>query len=101
MLLSIAWAQEGAAQGPGGIAAFLPLIFIFVIFYFLIIRPQAQKAKQHRAFLESVKRGDEVITAGGLMGRVEGITDRWITLEVSEDVRIRVLKTSVIGPYKE
>ena len=101
MLLSIAWAQEGAAQAPGGFAAFLPLIFIFVIFYFLIIRPQSQKAKQHRSFLEAVKRGDEVVTAGGLMGRVEGVTDKWVTLEVSEGVRIRVLKTSVMGPYKE
>jgi preprotein translocase subunit YajC len=101
MLFSVAWAQEAATPAQGGLSQFLPLIFIFVIFYFLIIRPQSQKAKQHRKFLDEMKRGDEVVTAGGLMGRVEGLTDRWVTLEISDDVRIRILKTSIMGPYKE
>ncbi len=95
MLLAIAHAQAAPAQGPSGIEAFLPFIFIFVIFYFLIIRPQAKKQKTHQEFLTKLKRGDEVITASGILGTIEGITDQFVTLEIAEGVRIKMLRSQI------
>ncbi len=80
----------GEAAGGGGMMAILPLILMFVIFYFLLIRPQQRKAKEHRNFLENLKRGDRVITAGGLIGEITGLTDQTVTLEIADRIRVKV-----------
>ena len=96
---SLAWAANGApANGPGGIASFLPLILIFVIFYFLLIRPQQKKVKEHQAFVSGLKQGDKVVTNGGIHGVITGLTDTVITLEVADNVRIKVSRPNIAGP---
>lgn len=98
MFFSIpAWAQDAAAKGPSTIEQFMPFIAIFVIFYFFMIRPQSKRHKEHVSFLGSMKRGDEVITNSGIYGTIEGITERFVTLEVADDVRIRILKNQIAG----
>lgn len=88
----------GAGQGGGSnqLMAFAPLILLFVVFYFLLIRPQQKKAKQQKTFLENLKKGDEVVTSGGLYGKITGITNDTVTLEIAEKIRVRVLKSSIV-----
>ena len=88
---------EGAAGAPpdGGLLGFIPLILIFVIFYFLIIRPQVKRAKEHKKLTESVTKGDEVITGGGLLGKVTDVSDNFVTLEVAEGIEVKVQRQSV------
>ena len=97
-MINIAYALgaggEGAAGG-GGFGAFVPLILMFVIFYFLLIRPQQKKQKQHREMIGNLKKGDRVITTGGLYGRITGLTDTVVTLEISEKVRVKVARGNV------
>lgn len=92
-------AQPGGDLGGKGnpVMAFLPLIIIFAIFYFLLIRPQQKKQKEHRKFLESLKKGDEVITSGGIMGRISGLTENVATLEIAPKVNIRVARSQIAG----
>ena len=101
MILSTVYAMGPPPGGDGGsgnpIMAFLPLIIIFFIFYFLLIRPQQKRAREHREFLETLKRGDEVITAGGLIGKVTGVTDEVITLEVADKVKVKVARGQISG----
>ncbi len=105
---------DGAAQGGGapaggapagcaggGLSSFVPLILMFVIFYFMLIRPQQKKAKEHQNFLGGLKKGDQVVTRGGVVGRVTGVTDTMVTLEVQEKVRMRVLKSYIDGQHKD
>lgn len=92
----IAFAQSGATPPAGaGLASFIPLILIFVVFYFLLIRPQQKKAKEHQAFLGSLKKGDEVVTSAGIHGRITGLTDAIATLEIAEGVRIKINRGSI------
>ncbi len=98
MFESIAWAMgpapEGGAQG-GPLAllqSFLPLIIIFAIFYFLLIRPQQKKAKQHKEMLASLKKGDKVITSGGIYGVVDSVGEKTLTLKIAENVKIKIGK---------
>lgn len=93
-------AHAQAATGvPGGTEAFLiqivPLILLFVIFWFLIIRPQQQKLKSHRAMVDAVKKGDEVITGGGLIGKVFKVTDQEVEIDLSPTVRVKALKSTL------
>ena len=79
-----------------GIAQFIPLILIFVIFYFFLIRPQQKRAKDHLAMVAGLKRGDEVITSGGLIGRIEKVNeDDKIDLQVSENVTVKVIRSTI------
>ncbi len=95
------WAQEqAAAPKPSAIEMFAPIIFIFVVFYFLLIRPQAKKQKEHKKFLEELRRGDEVVTNSGILGKIEAITDSIITLQISDGVNVRVLRSQVAGSMK-
>lgn len=93
---SVAFAMGTAGQGSGvqqagsGLAAFGPLIIMVVIFYFLLIRPQQKKQKEHRTMLQNLQKGDEVLTQGGLQGRIMGITDTVVTIEIAEKVRVKV-----------
>ncbi len=81
-----------------GIASFIPLILIFVVFYFLLIRPQQKQAKQHQQFLNDLKSGNKVITKGGLHGTITGLTETVITLEIAQDVRVKVSRSAIAGP---
>jgi preprotein translocase subunit YajC len=93
--------QPGGGQGGmGQITAFLPLILLFAVFYFLLIRPQQKRAKQQRAFLENLKKGDKVVTSGGLYGTITGITDTAVTLEIAEKVRVKASKSSIVDIAK-
>ena len=88
----------GSAGGQGGgLGAFVPLILMFAIFYFLLIRPQQKKAKAHRALLASIKKGDRVVSSGGLHGLVTGLTDDVVTMEISPKVRVKVSRGSISG----
>ena len=91
-------AGGGAAAGPAGMAnaLILPIAFI-AIFYFLLIRPQQKRAKEHRDFLAALEKGDEVVTSGGLHGKVTGITDKVVTLEIAPNVRVKVEKANIAG----
>lgn len=91
MWISPAYAQSGG--DGGGLMTFLPLILIFVVFYFLLIRPQQKKAKEHRNMVDNVRRGDEVVTGGGIVGKVTKVKDdNHIQIEIAEGVRINVVK---------
>lgn len=96
MLISEAFAQTAA---PGGAAdpflTFLPLILIFVVFYFLLIRPQQKRIKEHKAMIEAVRRGDKVVTGGGIIGTVVKVQDNEVTVEIAEAVRVRVIKGTI------
>lgn len=102
-LVSTAYAMGPPPGGAGGqsagnpITAFLPLILIFGIFYFLLIRPQQKKQKQHQEFINNLQKGTEVVTSGGIIGRVTGITDDVVTLEIADKVRIKVVRNQVAG----
>ena len=74
---------------------FLPLVLIFVVFYFLLIRPQQKKSKEHRAMLEALQKGDEVVTAGGVVGRVAKLTDQYASIEVAPSVEINVQRSAI------
>ncbi len=92
-------AQQAAVQGPAAVLMqFLPLVLIFVIFYFLLIRPQQKRAKEHQNFLDNLKKGDEIVTAGGVIGRITGLTEQVVTIEVADNVRLKVLRTNISGP---
>jgi len=84
-----------------GFTQFVPLILIFVVFYFLLIRPQQKKAKEHRNYLANLKKGDRVITGGGIHGVVTGLTDAVVTLEIAENVRIKILRAAISGSATE
>ncbi|TDP47890.1 preprotein translocase subunit YajC [Zavarzinia compransoris] len=97
MLISTAYAQAAGAA-PGGsdlLIQFLPLVLILVVFYFLMIRPQQKRAKEHRALLSAVRRGDTVVTMSGLIGKVAKVQDNEILLEIAEGVRVRILKSTI------
>ena len=96
---AFAMAPSGGQGGGdmGTLMSFLPMILIFGVFYFLLIRPQQQKAKEHKALLENLKKGDSVITTGGIYGRVSGIQDQVVTLEIAEKVKVRVARSYIAG----
>jgi preprotein translocase subunit YajC len=88
-----------AAGGPGGMMNIVFIIGLFAIMYFVMIRPQQKQMKAHRELLSGLKKGDEVITQGGIIGRIQVVAEREVTLEVATGVRIRVLKSSVAGRF--
>ena len=98
MFASPAYAQAAAA-GPGGasasLIAFVPYIAIFAIFYFLMIRPQQQRAKAHRAMIDAVQKGDTVVTGGGIIGKVTRVDDGEVEVEVAPTVKLKVLKATL------
>lgn len=98
-MVGIAYAEAAApaAGGGAGFASFIPLILIFAIFYFLLIRPQQKKAKEHHYYLSNLKKGERVVTGGGLHGRITGLTDTIVTLEIASDVRVKISRGSIMG----
>ena len=96
MFISQAWAQAGGAGGGDFLVQLFPLILIFVVFYFLLIRPQQAKIKAQREMLAGVKRGDRVVTGGGIVGLVtKVISDNEIQVEIAEGVRVRLVKQTI------
>ena len=91
--------QGGGAAGgaAGGFASFIPLILMFVIFYFLLIRPQQKKNKEHRDMINNLKKGDRIITSGGIHGIITAVNDSALTVEISDKVRIKLARHSVSG----
>ena len=96
--ISNAWAQAaGGAAAPeiNPIVSFLPFILIFVVFYFLLIRPQQKKAKERQAMVEALKKGDKVITTGGLIGTITNLGTKIITIQIAEGVRVKILRANI------
>ena len=95
MLISNAYAQAAGSDPTGGLMGLLPLILMFVVLWFLMIRPQMKRQKEHRAMVEKLSVGDEVITSSGIAGVVRKLGDSFITVEIADNVEIRVQKNAV------
>ena len=96
MLISNAWAQAAPAADPtGGLMGILPIILMFVILWFLMIRPQMKRGKEHKAMVAAMQKGDEVVTQGGIAGRITRVGENYISLEIAEKVEIAVQKSAV------
>jgi len=96
VLISPAYAQAaGAATQGDTLLTFLPMIAIFVVFYFLLIRPQQKKAKEAKAMLDALQKGDEVVTAGGILGRISRISDQYVTVEVASNTEVTVQRGAI------
>ena len=96
--IAYAMGQSGGAQGgQSGFTAFVPLILMFAIFYFLVIRPQQKKTKEHRTMMSALKKGDRIITAGGIHGRITGLDESTLTVEIADRVRIKLNRGNVAG----
>jgi preprotein translocase subunit YajC len=91
--IASAYAQDAAPQG--GLLSFLPLIVIFVVFYFLLIRPQMKRAKEHKALVSNLAKGDEVVTNGGLLGRITDVGESFVTVELADNVSVKLQKHAV------
>lgn len=95
MLISPAYAQA-ASDGMSGFVQFAPLVLIFVVFYFMMIRPQQQRQKQHKSMLEALRRGDKVVTAGGIIGTVaKVVSDTEVAVDLADNVRVRVVRSTI------
>ena len=96
MFISNAYAQAAApAAAGGGLMSFLPIILMFVVLYFLMVRPQMKRQKEQKAMIDALAKGDEVVTAGGVVGKVTKVADAYVTLEVAEGTEIVMQKASV------
>lgn len=93
--ISDALAQTGGATQGSGLMSLLPLIAIFAVFYFLLIRPQQKRAKEHKAMTEAVSKGDEVVTAGGTLGKITDVGENFVTVEVASGVEIKIQRASI------
>lgn len=90
-------AGSDSGGGPQSLAGFIPLILIFAIFYFLLIRPQQKKMKEQKTFIDNLQKGDKVVTSGGVHGKITGLTDTIVTLEIADKVRIKVTRSQISG----
>lgn len=98
---SAAWGQESASKQPSLVEMFLPFIAIFAIFYFLIIRPQGKRQKAHQELVANVKKGDEILTASGILGKIQGVTEQYVTLEIADGVNIKLLRSQIASTTQE
>lgn len=94
-LITPAYAQAAAIPGGADIMTFLPMIAIFAVFYFLLIRPQQKKAKEAKAMIEALQKGDEVVTAGGLLGRITKLNEQYVTVEVAPNTEIVIQRPAI------
>jgi len=99
MFATNAYAMAGGAeqQAGGGMEGIVMLVIMFAIFYLLLIRPQQKRAKQHKELVNSLKAGDEVVSAGGIHGKVTAVQDEIVTLEIASNVRIKINRSSIVG----
>lgn len=102
ILISSAIAQEAAAPAqPNPIMSMIPLVLVFVVFYFLMLRPQKKKMEEEQKFIQGIQKGEEVYTKSGLIGTVCGITDKVITLELEGQTKVKILKSHIAGSTKD
>ena len=94
-LIPSAWAQAAGGPQPNAFVQLLPLVLIFVVFYFLLIRPQTKRAKEHKAMVAALAVGDEVATTGGILGRVTQAGEQFLTIEIAEGVQVKVQRHTV------
>lgn len=95
LFISNAYAEGAPAAQDGGIMGFLPLIALLAVFYFLILRPQQKRAKEHKAMVEAMQKGDEVVTVGGVLGKVTKVGEENIAVEIADNVVVHVQKAAV------
>ncbi|MEI7842733.1 MAG: preprotein translocase subunit YajC [Gallionellaceae bacterium] len=95
LFISNAYAEGAAAPQGGGLLDFLPLIALLVVFYFLVLRPQQKRTKEHKGLLEALQKGDEVVTLGGALGRVVKVGEAYVAVEIAEGVTINVQKVAI------
>ncbi|MBE0576084.1 MAG: preprotein translocase subunit YajC [Desulfuromonadales bacterium] len=104
MFTTNAYAMAGGAEqqaGGSGMEGIVMLVIMFAIFYLLLIRPQQKRAKQHKALIENLKAGDQVVTAGGIHGKVVAVQDTLVTMEIASNVRIKINRSAVVGTKTE
>ena len=94
MFITEAWAQA-AAPGGADLMSMLPIILMFVVLYFVMIRPQMKRAKEHKAMVDALQKGDEVVAAGGVLGRIIAVTDAYITVEIAANTEVTVQRGAV------
>jgi preprotein translocase subunit YajC len=95
MLISPVWAQGAGGGAGGGYESLILIVLMFGVLYFLMIRPQMKRAKEHKTMIEALQKGDEVVAAGGVLGRVTRINENYVTLEVSSNVEIQIQRSAV------
>ncbi len=98
MIISPAFAQAAPGGGDAGLMSFLPIILMFVLLYFLMIRPQMKRAKEQKTMIEALQKGDEVVTAGGIVGRITKLTDQYVTVEIAPNTEVVVQRSAVQVP---
>ena len=98
MLISTAYAQTAAAGGDmqSSLMSILPLVLMFVVLYFVMIRPQMKKQKEHRAMIEALAKGDEIVTAGGMLGKVTKLGEAYISVEISSGIEVQMQRSTVV-----
>ena len=95
MVISQAWAQGTGAAPGGGMESMLLIVVMFVVLYFLMIRPQMKRAKEHKGMIDALQKGDEVVAAGGVLGRISKINENYITLEIAPNIEIQMQRPAV------
>lgn len=95
VFISNAFAQTAAGGTEGSLMSFLPIILMFVVLYFLMIRPQMKRQKEQKAMMEALAKGDEIVTAGGILGRVTKVTDAYVTAEIADGTEVVIQKAAV------
>lgn len=95
MFISNAYAEAAAGAAPGGFMEYLPLIALVAVFYFLVLRPQSKRAKEHKEMVTALQRGDEVITVGGELGRVSKVFEEYVAVELAENLEVTVQKVAI------
>ena len=95
MLINPAWAQGSATAPGGGYESIILIVLMFAVLYFLMIRPQMKRAKEHKSLLEALQKGDEVVAAGGMLGRISKINENYVTLEIADKVEVQVQRPAV------
>jgi preprotein translocase subunit YajC len=95
MFMSDAWAQTAGGTAGGGFESIFLIIAMFAVLYFLMIRPQMKRAKEHKAMVEALQKGDEVVTAGGLLGKITRVGDSYVSVEIANNVEIQVQRAAV------
>ena len=95
-LIASAHAQAATGAQPNALLQMLPLLLIFVVFYFLLIRPQAKRAKEHKAMIEALAKGDEVVTAGGFLAKVSKVGETYVGVELADGMEVQMQRTAVV-----
>jgi len=95
VLISPAFAQASGIGGADGLMSFLPIILMFVLLYFLMIRPQMKRAKEHKSMIDALQKGDEVVAVGGLIGKIVELSDQYATLEIASETKILVQRPAI------